>query len=359
MSSKKLSWSDTHEKNLNALYNKFKEEYPDTIKTNFINKNKRKLLSFIESIKDIGDSRKKTLLFTVGRYLDINNNDRYADIYKQAAYNLYQKIENDEAENKQSEKEKKYYMSMSTIRHIYNTKEWNLKNQDEHNQYLLISLIIYQAPLRPDFYITSKIIYKQKDDDKKNNFLLINRKIKKIHYIINNDKISKTKNHLDKIEIENNDLKTIIFNSVKLYPRTYLFEYNNENISYVKFSNILKKALNNKGITFSMVRSSYINDFYEKNKTIKDKINLASKMRHTAMTAMTNYHKIEYENSNMSCDDIRSELRIKEINELEPSFNEINKKRNNVLIKINNRNSTPRDKTIKEYNLKYENDKWV
>lgn len=42
-----------------------------------------------------------------------------------------------------------------------------------------------------------------------------------------------------------------------------------------------------------MMRSSFITDFYDKNKTFGKRKELAGKMRHSVMTAARNYRKVE------------------------------------------------------------------
>ena len=81
------------------------------------------------------------------------------------------------------------------------TKEQNLK-------YLLLNMLVYQAPLRTSFYNTAKFIRLKDDNNGIDNYILINRRGKiKVSYIINKDKASNYKlynmnKNLSKIELD-------------------------------------------------------------------------------------------------------------------------------------------------------------
>ena len=47
-----------------------------------------------------------------------------------------------------------------------------ITDYDKHLEYLLLSLLTYQPPLRTSCYTSSKIIRSKKENDKINNFLL-------------------------------------------------------------------------------------------------------------------------------------------------------------------------------------------
>jgi len=358
---KNLNWSSSHERDYNALFNTYTKATNKKLDiNNYIDKEKRNLLTFINNHDGYQDSRKKSLLFMVARYLTIKK-DRYADNYRQPAYELYQHIQETEEKGIQSEKEKEFYMSIPTIHYIIDNTPWT---ESQHFNYLLLNIISKQPPLRPDFYTTCKIIFQKKDDNKTDNFIFINKKTKQINYIVNNDKISKSYKPKNIIEITDNDLKNIIFESVKKYPRTYLFELNNKKMTQQQLTSLLRKSLNNKGITFSMIRSAYINNYYLYEPSKLKRKELAHNMRHSHDTALTNYNKINPIEKE-SCDDIRAKLNLLTIedNNNNPSEEqqdkEYIKKRNNILIKINQRKSKPRPDTIIKYNLVFNNNKWM
>ena len=95
----------------------------------------------------------------------------------------------------------------------------NIQTQPIHLQYILLSMLVYQPPLRSDFYVSSKFIFNEKDNDKIHNFIKIDRRGGniKIWYIVNKDKVSKSKTYkmnkeLSRIEIKDKDLCNLIFN---------------------------------------------------------------------------------------------------------------------------------------------------
>ena len=62
-----------------------------------------------------------------------------------------------------------------------------------------------------------------------------------------------------------------------------------------------------KGLTVDMLRSSYITDFYDKNKTFKSRKELARNMRHSVMTAARNYLKVEDTPINLRFEELEKE----------------------------------------------------
>ena len=76
-----------------------------------------------------------------------------------------------------------------------------------------------------------------KDNDKQNNYIWISKRGSwKIYYIVNNDKVTKTKiysmnKQLSYIKINDQNLVKLIYNSYEQYPRNYLFEIDGKPIS--------------------------------------------------------------------------------------------------------------------------------
>jgi len=159
-------------------------------------------------------------------------------------------------------------------------------------------MLVLQPPLRTNFYITAKFLRKITENDNNSNYIWINRKGSlNVYYIVNNDKVSKTKVYamnkdLNKIKIEDEQLIKLINDSYEKYPRTYLFEIDGKPITNPTYLNWLRKITDVKNINNDIMRSSYINWFYENNKTLKDKETLSKNMRHSVMTAQRNYLKV-------------------------------------------------------------------
>ena len=112
-----------------------------------------------------------------------------------------------------------------------------------HYQYLLLSLLVYQPPLRTSVYITTKLITKKDKNDDKHNFLWITKRGSlKVYYIVNDDNVSGSKKYamnkeLSIIKIDNKKLCEIINEAFIKYPQTYLFEINEKQITQDTLSN--------------------------------------------------------------------------------------------------------------------------
>jgi len=96
-------------------------------------------------------------------------------------------------------------------------------------KYLLLSFMLLQPPLRTSFYSTAKIFKNQ--DIKEDNFILVDKKLNEITFIINHDKVShqNTKEHM--IDVKNKELINMIMKSIETYQRTYLFESQGKQVS--------------------------------------------------------------------------------------------------------------------------------
>ena len=107
------------------------------------------------------------------RWLLIHNSPKYSKRYSEAAYKLKQKIEQTENNNEKDIKEKENmrdYSYFTTILNNINYKD--ITNYEEHQRYLLLSVLILQPTVRTSYYTSCKIIRSKKENDKINNFLL-------------------------------------------------------------------------------------------------------------------------------------------------------------------------------------------
>ena len=195
----------------------------------YIDDNRRNLMTIIEKNEKWSNKSKEALLFMVAKYLRSttnNKNERYSKLYSQAGYNLLLKNREKEHENKQDSKESINYREHQYFINILNDIDYdNIKTLTAHYQYLLLSLLTYQPPLRTNFYLTCKIINRKNDNDKTNNFIRIDKRGKlKAYYIVNNDKVSNTKTYninkdLSKIKIEDKKLCELLEKSYEKYPK--------------------------------------------------------------------------------------------------------------------------------------------
>jgi len=378
MKAKNNDWSKQHEKLHSMLYNYMNKNFKNINEYSFINENKRQLMSIIEKNNNWGASSKESLFFMIARFLMIDNpNDKYVKLYQEAGFKLLQENRAKENENQQDEKEIENYKPHNYFIDILNSVNVDdIKTKIGHYQYLLLALLTYQAPLRTNFYVTAKIIRSMKENDKTNNFIWITRKGSiKIFYIVNDDKVSKTKiyamnKNLSYIKLEDNNLIKLINDSYEKYPREYLFEINNKPISQTTYLNWLRKITQVSQINNDIMRSSYVNWFYEHNKKLSDREKLAYQMRHSVLTSQRNYLKVFEPEDNKEKPEIiqTTEELKKEIDKLKEQLNKcqsdkaideskFNKNRRDVIYKINKKNVKPREETLKKYNIVYDDNK--
>lgn len=378
MKAKNNDWSKQHEKLHSMLYNYMNKNFKNINEYSFINENKRQLMSIIEKNNNWGASSKESLFFMIARFLMIDNpNDKYVKMYQEAGFKLLQENRAKENENQQDEKEIENYKPHNYFIDILNSVNVDdIKTKIKHYQYLLLALLTHQAPLRTNFYVTAKIIRSMKENDKTNNFIWITRKGSiKIFYIVNDDKVSKTKiytmnKNLSYIKLEDNNLIKLINDSYEKYPREYLFEINNKPISQTTYLNWLRKITQVSQINNDIMRSSYVNWFYEHNKKLYDREILAFQMRHSVLTSQRNYLKVFEPEDNKEKPEIiqTTEELKKEIDKLKEQLNKcqsdkaideskFNKNRRDVIYKINKKNVKPREETLKKYNIVYDDNK--
>lgn len=369
-------WTQTHENKFNWLYNWFVKNHDSNAqKEDFINENKRKLMTLIEK-ENWSNGSKEGLYFMIARYLfNRNNNDKYTKLYSQAGYNL--KLEKDKQEglNEMDEKEKENYRDMEYLNNCLELhKDKANESLREHYKHLLLMMLIKQPPLRTSFYTTAKFIRLQAENNKEDNFIYITRKGKlKVYYIVNKDKASNYKlynmnKELSKIRVENEELANYINFSFNTYPRKYLFEINKKPISDGTLLKYLREITNTNLINIDMMRSAYITYFYEHNKTFNKRETLSQQMRHSQATASKNYLKIsdtEKMNPNEQIKKLNKEIillnsmlndsnkkiaRCENKPENEKAFN----KRRHDIIYLLNKGKNSKPETIKMYNINYD-----
>jgi hypothetical protein len=371
-------WSEIHKKKYEWLYNYILKTYPEAKKETYIDIYKRQILSIIKNNSSWGNSSKEGLYFMVGRYLD-NKNDRYAKTYKEEGFKLMKANQEKENENELDDKEKENFRTHEYFLNILsNIIPDEIKTIEGHYKYLLLNLLVYQPPLRTSFYTTAKLIRSKDDNDKLNNFVLINRRGKiKAYYIVNKDKATNYKlyainKNLSKIELESSFLSKLINESLIKYPRTYLFEINNKPISDNTYLNWLRDITKTEKINNDMMRSSYITWFYENNLKFSDRDKLSKLMRHSTTTAQRNYNKVFITENNIDINEVKKinqELTLlkyenqelkRKLKEFDKTDDEkiddkhFRKKRYDVIYNLNIKGRTPREATLKEYNIKYD-----
>ena len=246
-------------------------------------------IHFIENNDSWSMSSKESLLFMIARWLfNRKNNDKYVKLYSQAGFNYLQDIEKNEGENEMDEKEMENHRSIEYLNNcldIHNEfKEDNIK---EHYKHLLLMMLIKQPPIRTSFYTTAKFLRLYTSNNKKDNYIYIARKGKlKIYYIVNKDKASNYKlynmnKELNKIKVADEEIINFINYSFITYPRKYLFEINEKPIGDTTLLLLLRQITKTPLINIDMIRSAYITNFYQYNKTFDKREELSKQMRHS------------------------------------------------------------------------------
>ena len=361
-------WSKADESRYSMLYSYLKTKFKDLDEFTFIDEKKRGIMSLIENNNNWADKTKESIFFMVAKYLKASNDLRYGKLYSQKGYDYLLSNRAIENENKQDPKEIENYRSHEFLVNVIdNISPESIKTKKAHLQYLLLNMLVLQPPIRTDFYITAKFIFTEKENDKINNFIWITKRGKlKVNYIINQDKVSKTKvynmnKNLSIINIEDDKLVKLINESYNKYPRNYLLEIDDKPITNTTFLDWLRKITDVKLINNDIMRSSYINWFYDHHKSMASREKLALQMRHSVMTAQKNYRKvIEEKPIEKPVDELKLENEVLN-NKLTNCKNEhkltdakYNKLRRDIIYKVNNKGVTPKESTLDKYNIIYD-----
>ena len=377
----KKPWTKQHEKTYTWLYNYMNDKYEDVDEFTFIDDFKRHLYKIINENNNWKDTSKEALYFMIARYLHNFGNKRYSKLYSQYGHDLTVKNQKKESENQQDEKEIENYRPHEYFVNIIN--EVNLQDIQtitKHYEYLILNLLTLQPPLRTSFYTTAKFLTKKADNNGEDNYIYINRRGKlKVYYIVNKDKASNYKMYnidkkLSKIQIENEELCQVIYDSYIKYPRTYLFELNNKPITQHTLLSYLRRITKVSEINIDMMRSSYVNWFYENNHTLYEKDKLSKQMRHSVITAMKNYYKdstlsssekddrikqLEEENNELKRKNEELMEKLKQFENVDVNSKAYTKNRRDALYNLNVRKQKPREETLNKYNIKLENGIYV
>ena len=284
-------WSNVYDDKYKWLFNYLKS--CDLVcygvnEDNYIFKLKNELKNIILNNGNWSLSSKELLLLMVYKWLVIRDDDM-ANTYKDEFVKIKQIRDFERGNNTQDKKEQENYKNLDYYKNILMNKDIENLNKSEHMKYLLLSLLVYQPPLRTSFYNSVKFIFNKDENNNKDNYLLIEND--KIYFIVNSDKVSDHASKENVIEIINDHLKKIILYSYDKYNRKYvLINKWNKNISQNTIL-IWLKGFTNSDINVNMMRSSYINNEYSGKLNYNEKNKLAEQMRHSINAAMKDYVK--------------------------------------------------------------------
>lgn len=364
-------WTKAHQERYDAIYSYLKKLELDINKDDYIeNINYRHLFKYIIENPKWADSTKESYLFTIARKLNILKKKRHAKWFSEQAYQLQVKRTEEEGKNGLDIKEELNWRPHSYFVDLIETlKEESNISLMQHLKILLLTLLTYQPPLRTNFYTTALLIREKKANDKQHNYIYITKKGKsKVQYIVNKDKATNYKlynmnKNLSFIDVEG-EAKKALLESYSNYPRNFLLEINENPITDSTLLRWLRDITGIEGITVDIMRSSYITWYYETHPHYNDRDKLSRLMRHSQKTAQLNYNKVfTTENKQEDCREtkkllIEKEKQLRELNiqldaykKNKPDENLFKKRRRDVVYQLN-KGRTPRDDTLKKYDIK-------
>ena len=332
----------------------------------------KNLLAIINANPRWSDGSKQRAYFTVSKWLSINHPGlKIIEEYRERGFRLKEMREEEEGENvldaKEIENMKPLKYFLEVLRKIDYTK---IKTRVEHMKYLLLSLMVKQPPVRTSYYSSAQIVTRDSAIQEDENYIYLRRSgaKDKVDYVVNVDKVSGARAFQDYgdafIEVTDASLIKLIYDSHKKYPRKYLIEeIKNKKVTDATILKWLRDITDVKGLTVDMLRSSYITEYYDKNKTFKSRKELAGKMRHSVMTAARNYLKVEdtpinfrfeklqEENAKLKIENTKLSKEIENLKETEDA-KEKRRKKMNIIYTANVKKTQPKENTIKKYNLK-------
>lgn len=343
------NWSNNDKSRYNMLYSYLKQKVKNLNEDTFIQDKKNTILNQIENNNNWAETTKEALYFMIAKHFKIVGDPTYAKLYSEKGYKYMLKNREKESENKQDEKEKENYRSHDYLLNILDNIK-TITTKKEHLQYLLLNMLVFAPPLRTSFYLSCKFIFNESENDLNHNFILINGGT--IKYIVNQDKVSNSSiylNHMNSIiNVESEKVIKLIIASYKKYPRNYLLEIDGKPITHATYLEWLRKITGVKLINNDIMRSSYINWYYQHNPSLKAREKLALQMRHSVPTSQRNYIKIidpvndlDYEILNSTTENKLNDAVYK-------------KKRRDILYKINNKGVIPKDQTLEKYSIIYD-----
>ena len=179
----KNDWSDNNQKRYTWIYNKLKEGmdgFNYDLKDYILKMNKPKLLNFIKKLQ-IGDGSREAMFFTVSKYLQLNDSKSpHISKFQKEGHKLMNKSKQDYGENQIDEDKIEAYESYDYFLKIIKDKDYKtITNLKEHNEYLLLSLLILQPHLRTNFYSSCILTTTNKTKDDGNNYILLKHNLGK------------------------------------------------------------------------------------------------------------------------------------------------------------------------------------
>ena len=215
----KYLWTNAHQQRYDAIYNYLKNSLRLNIEKEIFVESitPRLLYKYIIENPKWAESTKENYLFAIARKLNILKKTRHAKWFSEQAHRLQLKRADEEGRNGLDIKEEinwrshQYFVDLIT-----SLKQDGNMSITQHMKILLLTLLTYQPPLRTSFYTTALLIREKEANDKKHNYVYINRRgSSKVQYIVNKDKASNYKlynmnKNLSFIDVEGEAKKAIL-----------------------------------------------------------------------------------------------------------------------------------------------------
>lgn len=264
-----------------------------------LNENSRAIARFIEMKKTLGT--KRTYYSTMTVFYKRNGNERTAKIFQKRTKELAEELQDIKEDQELAGDRLKNFVVFQDIVAKREGYKQLFKDDPKDNkvnlQYLILALYTLQPPIRSDYEdMMIKRGPKPKSDTE--NYLWFNSRKKRWVVLLNNDKVSKTFLHgKGELILDNKELNNIIDASLKAFPRTYILSTQRDGdkpAGYQGFRSLLNQIFEDEGkvVGVDILRSSYISDFYSRQPTVKQRKELARKMRHSWQVAEETYNKV-------------------------------------------------------------------
>jgi len=336
----------------------------------------------------------KTSLTTIeGRFVDLLRIFRIG--FETKEYMLYQKIslimenlrndfKQDDFDNKLNEREEKAYVPFKVILEKQKSleEEFNIKKTYNLNQDLLLVSLYSLIPIERDEMKELNFTTSLKTDD---DYIYFNNEDEVI--LLLNKKKKKHGKYKLNISNESPKLAEILKESYKLYKREYVLTNYDKKNEKAKVSNLSKRLLRifketGKNVGTNSIRSSYVTWLNEnKRLTVKEKNEVARKMRTSRKALDENYNKIlptsneplnllvvqlnryekQLENNKQYYEKNKEKIKQRH-KENYKNIDKTDQARKKILYYLNNNkeyNKKIKEQTIKKYNIQKKNDIYI
>jgi len=253
-------------------------------------------------LKDYADNSIYATISAVGKIIGLI--DAPLSVYNQIKTilkDLRDKRRNLATDNIKSVRESEQWIDFNKIYDKMNElyPEYNTGEVDKYNfrAYLMLCLFVYNPPVRIGNYLNCIVIKDEEPPDTNFNYLVINNSNYK--FIFNKYKTSKVMGQ-QTLNIDNEKL----INLLDLYfleyynnsAKFFLFKINNPKLEITQtlFTETLKnftKKVFDRSFSIDIIRHSYINDFYQRMPSVKEKMALSTMMNHSNGTQALYFKK--------------------------------------------------------------------